>query len=111
MSKPYRSERTNRVPWSDYVELIAVSEARDEKGYRTSTETRREVCCSFCAGASRAEYYEAAKAGIRVTASVELWEDDYSKERELECEGIRYRIGRVTATGRGTLLLYLEEVW
>lgn len=111
MSKPYSPEKTNRAPWSDYVELITVSSTKNASGYEEKTESRREVCCNFCDGVSRAEYYEAAKAGTRVTASVELWEDDYDKERELDFEGTRYKIGRVTPTGRGTQLLYLEEVW
>ena len=111
MSKPYSPEQTNRTPWTDYAELVTVVETEDGEGYRTATETSREVCCTFASGVSRAEYYEAAKAGQRVSASIEIWEDDYDSERLVDFEGKRYEAGRITPTGRGTLLIYLSEVW
>ncbi|MDY6418880.1 MAG: hypothetical protein SPK87_09080 [Bacteroidales bacterium] len=60
---------------------------------------------------SRSEYYEAMKAGVQVSATVEIWEDDFEGEWLLEFGGHRYQIGRSWPTGRGTLELYLTEVW
>ena len=54
---------------------------------------------------------QVAKAGQRVSASIEIWEDDYDSERLVDFEGKRYEAGRITPTGRGTLLIYLSEVW
>jgi hypothetical protein len=51
------------------------------------------------------------KAGVQVSATVEIWEDDFEGERLLEFGGHRYQIGRSWPTGRGTLELYLTEVW
>ena len=110
MSKTFVTDGTNRTPWTDFIDLIAVTETQDAAGYKHRTEESREVCVTFYDGVSRAEYYDGMKAGVLVTAAVEIWEEDFEKERELEADGVRYRIGRVRPTGRGTLMLYLEEI-
>ena len=112
MSREFSPDKTNRTPWADVVTLIQQNETEDSAGYKEQqAQQEREIFCTFSEGASRAEYYEAMKAGVRVSASVEIWEDDYEQERRLEHEGTLYEIGRVYPTGRGTLLLYLTEVW
>ena len=111
MSRPWSPAGTNRTPWTDVCELVSVVSVSDTEGYRTDTETKREIFCTFSRGAGRAEYYEAMKTGVRVSATVEIWEDDFQDERLLDHEGVRYQIGRVWPTGRGTLELSLEEVW
>ena len=111
MSKAFSPDKTNRTPWTDVVSLIAVVATEDAAGYETKTETSRDVFCTFTNGVSRAEYYEAMKAGVQVSATVEIWEDDFEGERLLEFGGHRYKIGRSWPTGRGTLELYLTEVW
>ena len=113
MSKPASWEQSNRTPMTDVVTLIdEKSVETDDDGYTiTKTPVTREIFGGFAQGVSRAEYYEAAKAGVRLSATVEIWEDDYQGERLLEHEGHRYQIGRTWPTGRGTLQLYLTEVW
>lgn len=111
MSKVWSPGGTNRTPWTDVCELISTVSVSDTEGYETTTETAREIFCTFSQGASRAEYYEAMKAGVRISATVEIWEDDFQGERLLEHEGVRYEIGRVFPTGRGTLEMSLTEVW
>lgn len=93
------------------IELIKTTKTKDADGYKTAEEQKREVFCTFAEGASRSEYYEAMKAGVRVSATVEVWEDDYEGERMLAYDGRRFEIGRSYPTGSGTLLLYLTEVW
>lgn len=113
MSKPASWEQSNRTPMTDVVTLIGgASQGKDADGYDVpATPTEREIFGGFAKGVSRAEYYEAAKAGVRLSATVEIWEDDYQSERLLEHDGHRYQIGRTWPTGRGTLQLYLTEVW
>lgn len=111
MSTAWSPGSTNRTPWCDVVSLISVVSEEDAAGYETKSEIAREVSCTFTNGVSRAEYYEAMKAGVRVSATVELWEDDFENERLLEFEGKRYEIGRCWPTGRGTVDLSLSEVW
>ena len=112
MSKAYSADKTNRTPWSDVITLIREEKREDEAGFdKVDPPRRREIFCTFTEGASRAEYYEAMKAGVRISATVEVWEDDFEGERQLEHSGVRYEIGRTWPTGRGTLILYLTEVW
>jgi hypothetical protein len=111
MSTKFTPHNTNRTPWTDSATLISATETEDAAGYITRTESEREVFCTFTNGVGRTEYYEAMKAGVQVSATVELWEDDYEDERILEYGDKRYSIGRCWPTGRGTLELYLTEVW
>lgn len=102
--------RTNRTPWMDVIKLIAVSRAKDDDGYEQETETERTVCCTFSEGVNRTEFYEAMKAGIRASATVELWADEYDGEERAEVNGKTYSVVRAYETGRGTLDLTLTEV-
>lgn len=104
--------KTNRTPFTDVCELISSAPAKDSEGYNTSlpAPTSREVFCSFSEGVNRAEYYEAMKAGVKLSATVEIWEDDFAGERELLHGTVKYKIGRTWPTGNGTIFLYLEEV-
>lgn len=113
MSKPFSAERSNRTPFTDRITLVTEAvTGSDDDGYDVKgTPTRREIWCAFVEGVSRAEYYEAMKAGVRLSATVEIWEDDYQGERLLEYESRKFQIGRIWPTGRGTLQLYLTEVW
>lgn len=112
MSKAYSPEKTNRTPWADVITLIRQESREDEAGFeKKDPPRRREIFCTFTEGASRAEYYEAMKAGVRISATVEVWEDDYQGEQLLERGPVRYEIGRTYPTGRGTVMLYLTEVW
>lgn len=104
--------QTNRTPFSDVLTLIKTTDKRDEDGYLVGTvpAESREVFCSFTVGASRAEFYEAAKAGMRITATVEIWEDDYGGEKRVSISDADYKVERVWPSGAGTLFLYLSEV-
>ena len=102
--------KSNRTPFTDRVQLVNVQEVPDSSGYVTKTETPREVFCSFSLGVNRTEYYESMKAGVKLSATAEIWELDYAEEQLLDYGGKRYKIIRVWPTGTGLLQLYLEEV-
>ena len=113
MSKTFSPEKSNRTPMTDRAVLIGGgTSGKDADGYDVPAETtRREIFCGFAEGGSRAEYYEAMKAGVRLSATAEIWEDDFQGERLLEYDNRKFQIGRVWPTGRGTMQLYLTEVW
>lgn len=104
--------KTNRTPFCDVLTLIKNTNIRDADGYLIDSvpPESREVFCSFIDGASRAEFYEAAKAGMRITATVEIWEDDYNREKLVSISDTDYKVERVWPSGTGTLFLYLSEV-
>lgn len=101
--------RTNRVPWMDDIVLITVTKSTDADGYITTTESRKTVHCTFSEGVNRTEFYEAMKAGVKASASVEVWSEDFQGETKAEFGGRTYGIVRSYETGRGTLDLTLSE--
>lgn len=102
--------RSNNTPFADVCSLISTVATKDADGYDTVTETFRDVFCSISDGVVRSEYYEAMKAGIRLSITVEVWQDDYQKETLLDHNKTRYKIERTYPTGNGTLELSCSEV-
>lgn len=98
--------------WTDTVQLLSRTTQQDADGYRTDDAiTLRAVTAIFTDGVNGAEYSGDDKSGVRHGATVEIWEGDFREERELRFDGRLYRIDQYKPTGRGTLLLQLEEVW
>ena len=102
--------RSNRAPFTDLCTLIRLEISKDEDGYDSINEIKREIFCSVSDGVSRSEFYEAMKAGVKLSATIEVNDGDYDKEQILELEGTRYKIERVYPTGYGTLELSCSEV-
>lgn len=102
--------RTNRAPFTDECFFIVSTEALDAGGYATVTETQRPILSSFSEGVARTEFYEAQKAGYKLSATVEVVESNYNNEPNVLHAGRRYKVVRTFPSGYGTLLLYLEEV-
>ena len=48
---------------------------------------------------------------MRRTATVEIWDGDYEGETRVCYQTRTYNVTEIQRTGRGTLLLKLEEVW
>lgn len=103
--------QTNHTPFTDICTLIAQEKRKGEDGYDDSVmETAREVFCSVCDGVTRSEFYEAYKAGVKLTLTVEINDGDYNAERLLEHDGKRYQIIRTYPSGYGTLECTCAEV-
>lgn len=105
-----RTERSNNTPFMDVATLIFQEETPSKNGYAQIMETAREVFCSVADGVNRADFYEAQKLGVQLSATFEIWADDFGGESLLEYTGKRYRIYRTYQTGRGTLELFAAEV-
>ena len=86
-----------------------MSKVTDSDGYDTITELKTQVFCSV-SGVVRSEFYEALKAGIEMSISLEVWEDDYNGAAALEYESKRFKVERSFPTGHGTLQLNCSEV-
>ena len=103
--------KTNHTPFTDVCRLITVTESHDENGYTAAREeSGEEIFCSISSGTIISEFYEAQKAGIKLSGMAEIWEEEYNREQLLEHEGRRFNIVRVHPTGHGTIELSLEEV-
>jgi hypothetical protein len=62
---------------NDTISLVSTAKITDADGYDTTTETLTEVMCDSGNGVTRSEFYEAMKAGIKLTAVFEMWACDY----------------------------------
>lgn len=102
--------RTNRTPFCDVVCLVHSTKEEDKSGHYTEKLEGCEILCSVCDGVSRAEFYEASKAGIQLSMTVEIWQEDYNGETQICYEGKLYNIVRTYPTGHGTLELSCSEV-
>ena len=102
--------KSNRTPFTDVCSLITVTKISDNSKHYATEETATEVFCSVSKGVARAEFYEAMKTGIKLTATFEVYEDDYTGQELLVHNQIRYRVLRAFPTGYGTLELSCEEV-
>ena len=103
--------KSNKTPFSDICELVTMCAVEDAEGYENnSTETKTQVFCSVNAGVVRSEFYEALKAGVQLSVTVEMWEEDFNGAEYLDYNTKRYKIGRTYPTGHGTLELNCSEV-
>lgn len=101
---------SNNTPWMDEISLIAVTATQDAAGYDVTSESSRAIDCSFYDGVARGEFYESLKAGMRASATVEIWPEDYQNERLAEFDSVRYEVIRHYPSGHGTIYLILQEV-
>lgn len=102
--------KSNRAPFTDVCSLISVTKIPDGSRHYTTKEKATTVFCSVSKGVVRSEFYEAMKAGNKLTATFEVYEDVYKGQELLKHEKTRYRIVRTFPTGYGTLELTCEEV-
>ena len=94
----------------DTISLVNVVKTTDADGYDTTTETLTEVMCDSGNGVTRSEFYEAMKAGIKLTAAFEMWACDYDGQKVIEHNGKRYNVERAFPLGDGAVQLNCSEI-
>lgn len=94
----------------DVCNLISVASVMDDEGYETLTETSAQVYCNWTEGVSQNEYYLAHKEGFEATASVDVFTDDYAKQKYVDFHSVRYHVIRAFQRRPDFTTLILEEV-
>ena len=94
----------------DVCDLIAVTYTKDNEGYETVTESTTTHFCNWSDGVGQYEFYLAHKEGFQASASVEIFADEYNKEKLVEFHGVRYNVIRMFQRNPDTAVLILEEV-
>ena len=94
----------------DTISLVNVVKTTDADGYDTTTETLTTVMCDSGNGVTRSEFYEAMKAGIKLTAAFETWACDYGGQEYIEHNGKRYKVERAFPLGDGAIQLNCSEI-
>jgi hypothetical protein len=95
---------------NDTISLVSTAKITDADGYDTITETLTEVMCDSGNGVTRSEFYEAMKAGIKLTAVFEMWACDYGGQSLIEHNGTRYKVERAYPLADGGIQLNCSEV-
>ena len=95
---------------NDTINLVSTAKITDADGYETTTETLTEAMCDSGNGVTRSEFYEAYKAGIKLTAAFEMWACDYGGQSLIEHNGTRYKVERAFPLGDGAVQLNCSEV-
>ena len=94
----------------DTINLVNVIKTTDADGYDTTTETLTMVKCDSGKGVTRSEFYEAMKAGIKMSAVFETWSCDYGGQEYVEHNGTRYKVERAYPLTDGGIQLNCSEV-
>ena len=95
---------------NDTIKLVDVVVTEDADGYETTAETLTEVKCDSGNGVTRAEFYEAMKAGMELTAAFEMWACDYGGQKIIEHMGKRYKVERAFPLSDGAVQINCSEV-
>ena len=95
---------------NDTIKLVDVVATEDADGYETTVEEMTEVKCDSGNGVTRAEFYEAMKAGMALTAAFEMWACDYSGQKVIEHNGKRYKVERAFPLSDGAVQINCSEV-
>lgn len=95
---------------NDTIKLVDVVVTEDADGYETFEEKLTEVKCDSGNGVTRAEFYEAMKAGMELTAAFEMWACDYDGQKLIEHKGKRYKVERAFPMNDGVVQLNCAEV-
>lgn len=94
----------------DVCDLITITATKDEEGYETLVEQSAQVFCTWTEGVSQNEFYLAHKEGFNASASVEIFTDDYAKQKFVDFHNVRYHVIRAFQRKPDITELILEEV-
>ncbi len=71
--------------------ISSISKGRDENNYEITEEIRKEIFVEE-KGTTRSEFYQAARADMKISKTLVTSQWDYSGETEIEHDGKRYTI-------------------
>ena len=93
-------------------EIVLIRELKGlERGEKIIHPQPRNVTAIFTEGVDSTAFSQDQKSGPRRSATVELWSEDYQSEQRLMHNDVLYEVRECKNTGRGTVLLKIEEVW
>lgn len=95
---------------NDVISLVDRATTTDADGYETTKETLTKVKCDSGNGVTRAEFYEAMKAGFELSAAFEMWACDYDGQMEIDHNGKRYKVVRAFPLSDGAVQLNCSEI-
>ena len=94
----------------DVITLVNITRTDNEDGYSTAVETFTTVKCDSGKGVTRSEFYEAMKAGLKLSATFEMWACDYGGQEYIKHDGKRYKVERAYPLDDGEMQLNCSEI-
>jgi hypothetical protein len=89
------------------IDLIAETYTQDELGVPRATETKVRIFAEITS-VSSAEWFEGGRAGLNPEFRAEVYSFEYSGQKILEKDGIRYAIYRTYQKSMERIELYCE---
>lgn len=93
---------------SSILTLITTTYQTDAIKQQVPIETQRDVYCNV-SSITRAEWYEAGRAGINPEYKATMFAYDYQGEKAAMLNGVRYGVYRTYLGRNETIELYLEQ--
>lgn len=91
------------------IKLIKKESVQDAIGVTRAVETSKAVYAEIKSSGQN-EFFKAAQSGLKSALQVRMWNFEYSGEKEVEIDGIRYSVYRTfDASESGIIELYLER--
>ena len=93
---------------SDVIELIPVAPYQDSMGVWHGTKTRKQVFCKV-ESATRAEFFDGGKNGLKPEYKVTMFSGDYNGEQSFIYNGNAYGVYRTYRAKTDIIELYAER--
>lgn len=93
---------------SEVIELVKETTARNDFGINETTRTTRTVFCQVNS-ITRAEFFDAGRAGLNPSLMFSVFVEDYEDEDTLIYDGKAYAIYRTYLAKNDELELYAER--
>jgi SPP1 family predicted phage head-tail adaptor len=90
------------------INLISQSFIYDEIGQQIATETINEAFCEV-KSIRQAEFYQAGQNGLKADVLAIIWEFEYSNEKIVEIDNVRYDVYRTFVKSDERIELYLSK--
>lgn len=94
----------------EQLTLINRQYTKLQNGYETTVETQTTIFCNWRDGVSFDEFYTSRKAGLKASASAEVFSYEYGGQEFVEFKGVRYQVIRAYQSRPDYKVLVLQEV-
>lgn len=94
----------------EVLTLINQVHTKKENGFEETTETKTDIFCNWRDGVGFDEFYTSRKAGLKASASAEVFFAEYEGQEFVEFKGQRYSVIRAYQNHPDYKILVLQEV-
>lgn len=93
----------------EVLTLVDQTFTKKDNGFETVEETKTDIFCNWRDGVSFDEFYTSRKAGLKASASAEVFFAEYGGQEFVEFKGVRYKVIRAYQNRPDYKILVLQE--